>query len=330
MKLKYGIQNVNIDITSICFEKLYSNGIITIPAKNEICDTIFGDPIYGIKKKIFKTDDDDNILEEFNDLYPIIIYVKEYDDNLTHDGLEMIKNSIPTNLEQLNTKQLNNVPLNTEKMIHEIYNKITINYGTMSKEKKFHDICIRYLVGNEKILEIGGNIGRTSLFIASILNNYNMNNDLNLVTMECNLNMANKLQENRNNNHFNFCIEKSALSNKKLIQKGANETIVSDEIKKGYEFVNIISYEELKRKYNIIFDTLIIDCDGSFYNILCDIPEMLTEIKLIIMKNDYDVLDKKKYINNLLIQHNFENNYIQGGGWGACCNNFYEVWKKNN
>lgn len=324
MKLKYGIQNINIDITSMCFEKLYSNDTITIPAKNEVCDAIFGDPIYGTKKKIFKTDDEDNILEEFDDLYPIIIHVKKNDDNLTHDGLEMMHSLVP-----LNPVLSFPIPLNTETMlVNDIYNKITINFGTMIKERKFHVICFHYLVGNEKILEIGGNIGRTSLLIAYILNNYNSNNVSNLVTMECNLNTANKLEENRNNNNFNFHIEKSALSNKKLIQKGANETIISDEIRQGYDFVNIISYEQLKNKYTINFDTLIIDCDGGFYNILQDIPEILNGIKLIIMKNDYDVLDKKKYINDVLMKHNFTNVYTQGGGWGACCNNFYEVWKK--
>lgn len=314
MKLKYGTYSVNIDITSICFEKLYSNGIITIPSKNENCDAIFGDPIYGIKKKIFKTDDDDNILEEFDDLYPINIHVKEYSDtNLTHDGLQMIPHLI------------NNSRRN---IIEQFYSSIKVNHGTITKEKKMHEICIRYLVGNEKILEIGGNIGTTTLLIAFIMNNYNLYNDLNLVTMECDLNTANKLEENKNNNNFNFHIEKSALSNKKLIQKGPNETIISDEIKPKYKFVDIINYEKLKNKYPINFDTLIIDCDGGFYNILCDMPEILNNIKLIIMKNDYDVLIKKTTINHILLERNFKNIFIQGGGWGACCNNFYEVWKK--
>ena len=319
MKIKYGTREMNIDITSICFEKLLSNGIITIPSGNPNCDSIFGDPIYGIKKKIFKTDDDDNILEEFDDLYPLNIYIQS-NPNLTRDGLQMLIPSLK------NSNQLNDD-------LNKFYNLIKINHGTMKSEQQLHKICLNYLIGNEKILEIGGNIGRTTLFISSILNNYNLNDCnynliLNLVTMECNLNMAIKLEENRELNNFNFHIEKSALSKKILIQKGPYETIASDTLKKGYEYVNVITYEQLKNIYHINFDTLIIDCDGGFYNILLDMPEILDDINLIIMKNDYDVLNKKIYIDETLVQYNFNKDYMQGGGWGACCNNFYEVWKK--
>ena len=70
--------------------------------------------------------------------------------------------------------------------------------------------------GHEKVLEIGGNIGRNTLVIASILNSSN------LVTLECNLESCNQLNENKNLNKFSFFIENSALSAKKLIQIGAN------------------------------------------------------------------------------------------------------------
>jgi hypothetical protein len=52
MKIKYGTQEINYDITSICFEKLFVNNIITIPSKNSNCDFIFGDPLFGTKKNI--------------------------------------------------------------------------------------------------------------------------------------------------------------------------------------------------------------------------------------------------------------------------------------
>jgi len=240
-----------------------------------------------VLKKIFKTDNDDNILEEFDDLYPTIIHV-EYDSTLTchsnlkHDGLKKMTNSIK--IEDLNYE------------LEQIYNSIKINNGIMKSEQKLHEMCIKYLIGDEKILEIGGNIGKTTLIVAHILNNSNLNNDLNFVTMECNLNTANKLKENKELNNFNFHIEKSALSNKILIQKGPQETIASNTLRKGFEYVNTITYEQLIQKYNINFDTLIIDCNGGFYHILIDIPEILNNIKLIIMKNEYDTLNKKNIL----------------------------------
>jgi hypothetical protein len=58
-------------------------------------------------------------------------------------------------------------------------------------------------------------------------------------------------------------------------------------------------------------------------------PEILNNINLIIMENDYININHKLYIDNLLIQNNFYREYVESGGWGECENYFFEVWKKN-
>ena len=125
MKIKYGIRELNIDITSICLKKLLKNYAITIPAGNLNCDCIFGDPIYGTKKKIFITDDDDVILEEYDDSNPLMINVKiETDliyDNLKQDELKQ---------DELKEDELNN--------IEHLYDLIKINHGTVKSEKELH------------------------------------------------------------------------------------------------------------------------------------------------------------------------------------------------
>jgi hypothetical protein len=85
---------------------------------------------------------------------------------------------------------------------------------------------------------------------------------------------------------MNFFVENSALSKRPLIQKDW-DTIVSDVVLEGYKKVNTITLEELHYKYKIEFDTLILDCEGAFYYILLDMPEILNNIKLIIVENDY-------------------------------------------
>ena len=147
-------------------------------------------------------------------------------------------------------------------------------------------------------MEIGGNIGRNSLIIAYILNKNN-NNDF--VVLESDFNIYNQLVENRNINNFKFNIENAALSKRPLIQKGW-DTIPSSVILNGYTSVNIINYDELKNKYKIDFDTLILDCEGAFYYILMDMPEILNNINLIIMENDYKDPNHKIYINDILIE----------------------------
>jgi hypothetical protein len=95
--------------------------------------------------------------------------------------------------------------------------------------------------------------------IASVLNDSS-----NLVTLECDLISYDQLKSNRNLNNFNFHIQNSALSARKLIQNGWT-TIPSDELLPGYSQVNTITLSELKNKYQIEFDTLVLDCEGAFY-----------------------------------------------------------------
>jgi len=104
-----------------------------------------------------------------------------------------------------------------------------------------------------------------------------------LVTLESNADIARQLIENRNLNNLNFHIENSALSSRKLIQRGW-DTIPSDILQEGFQWVNTLTFNEIQTKYNITFDTLVLDCEGAFYYILLDTPEILDNVNLIIME----------------------------------------------
>ena len=208
-----------------------------------------------------------------------------------------------------------------DKKISQLHSNLKINYGSFMEELPEQKMVVRHLTGSEKVLEIGSNIGRNSLIIASIIDNNNF------LTLESDTTIFNQLNENKNINNFTFYTENSALSNRKLIQKDW-DTMVSDDLLPGYKWVNTITLENLYVKYNIQFDTLVLDCEGAFYYILMDFPEILNNIKLIIMENDYHDIAHKQYIDNVLKNNNFYVDYIESGGWGPCYNNFYEVWKK--
>ena len=89
-----------------------------------------------------------------------------------------------------------------------------------------------------------------------------------------------------------FYIESSALSQRKLIQKDW-ETKPSETLEPNFKWVNTIRLEQLKTKYNIKFDTLVLNCEGAFYYILMGMPEILDNINLTIMENDYHILEQK-------------------------------------
>lgn len=299
MIILYGILGNTIDISELCYNNLLNNENIIIPSGDVIRSVLFTDPIYGVVKKIF-------IINNGN--------LTEYTDNLIIK-INVIYNTITTiDVDYFHKK------------LKQKQDNLQIKYGTFIDEYPEQLMSEIYLTGCENVLEIGGNIGRNSLIIASILKEKNGK----LVVIESDINIGAQLCENRDTNNFTFHVEKSALSKRKLIQKDWN-TIPSESLLDGYTWVNTITLDELKSKYNIKFDTLVLDCEGAFYYILMDMPEILDNIKLIIMENDYDDINKKIYVNQVLTSHGFYIDYqepYQYGYSGPCYKFFFEVWKK--
>jgi FkbM family methyltransferase len=291
MKVFYGIEDNKIDVTDICLSRLKHDNIIIIPIGDGNRANFFTDPLPGILKYIFVMID--NTITKYNDT--------------TEININILTNQTYTS--------------NNNEKISNIHNQLKIKYGSFQEELPEQKMAVRFLTGNEKVLEIGGNIGRNSLVIASIVK------ENHLVTLETDPTISNQLQENKNINNLQFYIENSALSKRKLIQRGWDSK-PSDTLEAGYQWVNIITFDELQQKYNLEFDTLVLDCEGAFYYILMDMPEILNNIQLIIMENDYWDMSHKKYVDNALTKHKFSRIYYESGGWGPCTNNFFEVWKK--
>jgi FkbM family methyltransferase len=297
MKIYYGLNNHIIDVTEICFTQLLNNNIITILSNDMIRSKYFTDPIIGYLK---------------------FIYIIKDDTMTAYDSSKIIKIDVTNNdISTLRDDDIND-------KLKNIHSNLKIVHGSFDEELPEQKMVVRYLSGDEKVLELGSNIGRNSLIIASILQSKNNNN---FVTMETDKNTVKKLYENRDLNGFNFHIEDSALSKRQLIQIGWN-TITSDVILDGYFKVDTITLEQLYEKYKIDFDTLVLDCEGAIYYILMDMPELLNNIKLIIIENDFNEIEKKDYVDNLLKENGFYIDYSETGGWGPCYFNFFEVWKR--
>ena len=307
MKITYGIIDNNIDVTDVCYKRLIKNNIIKIPSGDCSRATHFTDPLCGILKSVFITSDNGTVVE-----YDVtkVIYI------------DLNTNAVFTN--DTVPEYISAIFPNIEERLKNIHSNLKIRHGSFNDEYPEQLMAARYLTGNEKVLEIGANIGRNTLVISYLLaqkNNYNF------VTLECDPNIARQLAENKDLNGLNFKIENSALSKRKLIQHGWT-TIASDTLLPGYTEVQTIAFNELHQKYNIAFDTLVLDCEGAFYYILMDMPEILDNINLIIMENDYNDITHKNYIDDIMTKKGFYVDYSEAGGWGCCYNNFYEVWKR--
>lgn len=310
LRINFGTNEKNIDVTDIVYKKLIKNNIIFIQSNDENRVPYFTDPTVGKFKSIFITDEN-NITTEYPGFKHIFIDTNDNNKIYTENIPEYILNVFP------------NYDIDN-KLIH-IQRQIKINFGTFEQEFPEQIMSLLYLKGDEKVLEIGSNIGRNSLIISYILG---QKQNKNFVTLECDSQTSKKLRHNRNINNMIFFIENSALSKRKLIQKDW-DTIESDVVLEGYKKVNTITIEELYKKYEIIFDTLILDCEGAFYYILMDMPEILNTVKLIIVENDYDELYKKEYVDGILKKNNFYVDYFRAGGGRVCSDNFFEVWKRD-
>ena len=309
-RIYYGIWTNHIDVTDLCLKNCTTNFIVFIPATESKRSSLFTDPILYTLKSMFIHDITDKVkytLTEYD--YSKDVYI----DIANH--IVYTSDNVPHDISKINLK----------KRLDFIHSQLKIEFGSFQEEYPEQEMVAKYITGNENVLEIGSNIGRNSLIIAYILNS---NNNSNFVTMESDKDISNQLIHNRNINKLSFYIENSALSNRKLIQQGW-DTIVSDEVLEGYKSVSTITWSELKNKYQSIqFDTLVLDCEGAFYYILQDTPEILDNIKLIIMENDYKDINHKQYIDSVLKNAGFTVDYSESGGWDPCYSNFYEVWKK--
>ena len=308
MQFIYGTKKNNINITDIVYKKCIRNNIIFI--SNDIDERI----------KLFGESPAESIIS-----------VKTIDtttrfDNTKRIFIDVTNNTIIDEADSSNNDKINYCVslFDKQKRLDNIQSTLSLDFGSFTEELPEQLMVSKYLTGNEKVLEIGGNIGRNTLVIASILNK---NNNNNLVSLESDSDISVQLTHNKNKNNLDFYVESAALSKRKLIQKEW-DTIPSDIILDGYKQINTIDYDTLIQKYNIQFDTLVADCEGALYYILYDMPELLQNINLIIMENDYWDINKKNFVDNILKSYNFVPDYQEVGGWGPCYDRFFEVWVK--
>jgi len=317
-QIKYGKDGITIDVTEICFSKYSNEGIIYIPRNDNIRGAMFRDPLHGIVKNIYIYD------LEYDISKPIVVC-----NSKTYVIIDTKNNTIYENKTPEYLKDIVPKPYIKEQL-KEIQNKLVLKHGDFTVEIPEQKMALRFLTGDEKILEIGGNIGRNSLLMAHILK---QKNNQQMVTLESYPYIAEQLKENRNLNGFSFFIEPSALSKRKLIQSGWT-TFESDEVLDGFIHVNTITWEELKAKYNIEFDTLVLDCEGAFYYILKDMPEMLNNIKKILVENDYQDVSHKKFVDDILIQRNFKLKYNESlkeeNSSMPCKDEFFQYWQRDD
>ena len=313
LKIEYGVPNKKINITSLVIRQntsYYRTGLLFIPKDDIYRAKLFSDPVHGVKKFMMINLNGKKYI--LNDLHDIFI-------DLNTQIIYLDSMIVPEYIEEA-------FSVSDRSKLYSIHKHIRLPYHSLVDELPEQLMTISNITGNEKVLEIGSNIGRNTFVIAHLLNKMNNNN---FVTLESNTSIYNELIQNKKLNSFNFIAENAALSKRKLIQNHW-QTIPSETVLSGWKNVNVIDFDTLQKKHNIIFDTLVLDCEGAFYYILMDMPNILDNIKMLIMENDYRNIEHYKYVYDELIKNNFEVTLRQSGGNSSfpTQGNFYEVWKK--
>lgn len=236
-------------------------------------------------------------------------------------GIQLICSSL-VNAEKIDPKQQEKLISYGKERLNEMHTRISLKHGSLDEEYVEQLMAAIYLSSDAKVLEIGGNVGRNSCMIASLLNDSS-----DLVVVESNIDYAKLLEENRDFNNFHFHIESSAISKVPLIQAGWN-TKPSDVDIPGWSRIPTITFEELVRKYNIQFNVLVADCEGALYYILKDDPSVLRNIDLVIIENDFDEINQMKFVRKLFKNNGMKCVFNLPFEGKVCGKNFYQVWKK--
>ena len=305
MLIEYGSTWKRFDVTAAALKHFTKQGFLHIPAGDAERAAIFSDVLPNTLKVVFMDG------KEFPATANVVVDLRTVWTN------EEIPWSI---IEELFT------PLQKLQVIHQ---SLTLVHGNMLDEFPEQLMVAKYLKGNERVLEIGGNVGRNSLVIATILEK---KGNANLVVLECDSKNASDLVQNRDANKLKFHVETSALSLGRLIQAGWTTCPLPEDglVPEGFVEVPTITLQSLQEKYPIAFDTLVLDCEGAFYYILRDMPDILKGIRLIIVENDYTEIRCKIEVDHILSENGFRVDYMESGGWGPCEPAFYEVWVRED
>jgi FkbM family methyltransferase len=271
-----------------------------IPAGDSARALIFGDPCYGTKKSLIINGN------AYEDAEEVVI---------DHTGQVFCGSSVPWEAKQFFDFS------DHDRIARDLVKALKLKHGSFEEEFPEQAMAVRFLTGSERILELGANVGRASCLMAHILQTKGNGT---LFSLECDPAIAVQLTENRDANNLSFTIINAALSARPLVQSGW-VTTVSDVVLPGSKRVNTLTYDSLLDRAQVSFDTLVVDCEGAFYHILVDMPQILKTVRLIIMENDFLIPEHKTFVDETLLQHNFT---VAAARQYGNQPNFFEAWTR--
>jgi|TARA_Y100000389_G_scaffold28000_1_gene23978 hypothetical protein len=211
-----------------------------------------------------------------------------------------------------------------------IHSKLTFT-GNIRTEIPEQIMTVKHLKNDDCVLELGGSVGRNSCVINTILSDKTKHVVVEPSKIELEL-----LINNRESNKLGFLVENSAISNIQLYSK---DWYTYDTPVNGSIPVKCLTYSVFKEKYNLPFNVIIVDSEGSFVNMMKDSIDILDNIRMIIIEHDFNTEDDYEYFKRTLINKGFkrEDIYLKNETHGPGMNwpdglksdpIFVSVWKR--
>lgn len=196
----------------------------------------------------------------------------------------------------------------------------------MTGELPEQELLFRYIRGDSKVLELGGNIGRSSIVISKLLDNPQDH-----VVLESDPRSADQLRKNKKANGCGFQVVNAALSGTPILQKGWDSMPVYDTTPPpaGWDYVPTITWDELRQKHPIRFNTIVADCEGCMESIFRSYPQILDGIRTIVVENDAQFRDMRahEFISSFIARRGFRSVECRDLDTSHPC--FFQVWVNN-
>jgi FkbM family methyltransferase len=191
------------------------------------------------------------------------------------------------------------------------YGKI-IDHLKMEREEQLQ--AEKYVTSDCVVLELGARYGTVSCII-------NKKVGPNMVVVEPDIRVQDALEQNMKANDCNFNIVKGVISRVPLElinlhnwYGGYAATTVKSEVSSIPNF----TLEEVESKYNLVFNTLVADCEGFLEQFLDENPKLYNQLSLIMFEKDYPNKCNYAKITDTL----------RANGFTCLDGSFHSIWKK--
>ncbi|WP_298542618.1 FkbM family methyltransferase [uncultured Aquimarina sp.] len=149
-------------------------------------------------------------------------------------------------------------------------------------EKEEAEYLSKYLSPDATVIELGGCLGFVSCLTNKILNDKTKH-----LVLEANPNLIPWIEKNKAENSCFFSVENVVITKEKEIPFYIHDLIVGGSLKRktgNQVSISGATFDSLQKKYDLIFDTLIMDIEGGELELFRNQKEEIAKFKMIFFE----------------------------------------------